>query len=545
MIHFAIPGQIYSTPVPEHVREIIRNRVEASRTAQKTMCKGELICASDALPRFYEHRLFSPAWSDGDGPLSLADAFIRRVENAERDGLRGGDYHLNAIIFLLNGLRAVRANEGFLDPVDLADLDLLLTDAFLVYSSHLLSGRVDPERIRAEWHVKGRKADLAAILESAIDSRQIDKALDDLSPPHPGYARLRQALSYYRTIPGRGEWQKIPDQRKMQRGDAGSQVAALRNRLTILGDLGSNNSRDGNVFDEEVENAVKRFQGRHGLIPDGIVGRTTFGDLNIRPEERIKQIEANMERWRWLPEAMGDRYVFVNVANFELGVVEGSDHVMTMRAIVGKHYQRTPVFSAKMTHLVLNPYWNIPVGIAVKEMLPLIRKDLDYLKKNNIKVFLVQGSQKTEVDPASVDWASVRSKGFNYFFRQEAGPMNALGRIKFMFPNKFNVYLHDTPHKELLQRPVRQFSHGCIRVEKPLELAEYLLRGDPRWTQENLLRALDGSLDRAVKLPQPIEVHVLYWTAWVDEDGTLQFRNDVYGRDKLVARALEEEPPRP
>jgi murein L,D-transpeptidase YcbB/YkuD len=312
-----------------------------------------------------------------------------------------------------------------------------------------------------------------------------------------------------------------------------------------LGDLDSTDNRDADVFDEGVENAVKRFQSRHGLIQDGVVGPATIGELNVRPEERIRQIEVNMERWRWLHETMGDRHIFVNVANFELGVVEGRHRVMTMRTIVGKHYQRTPVFSAQMTHLVLNPYWNVPASIAVREMLPLIRKNLDYLKNNSIKVFLVHGSGKTEVDPSTVEWASVSSEEFNYFFRQEAGPKNSLGRIKFMFPNKFNVYLHDTPHKELFERPVRQFSHGCIRIEKPLELAEYLLRGDPRWTQEDLLRALDGSVDRAVKLPRPIGVHVLYWTAWVDEEGTVQFRDDVYGRDMLVARALEEQPPGP
>jgi murein L,D-transpeptidase YcbB/YkuD len=242
---------------------------------------------------------------------------------------------------------------------------------------------------------------------------------------------------------------------------------------------------------------------------------------------------------------MGDRYVLVNIANFELAVVEGSSQVMSMRAIVGKHYQRTPAFSSQMTYLVLNPYWNIPTSIAVKETLPLIRKDLDYLKKNDIKVFLVQGSHKTEVDPASVDWSKVSSKEFNYFFRQEPGPMNALGRIKFMFPNKFNVYLHDTPHKELFEKPVREFSHGCIRIEKPLELAEYLLSGDPHWTRENLLSALEVSVNRTVRLPHPIGVHVQYWTAWVDDDGKLQLRDDVYGRDAPVARALEEGPPRP
>ncbi|MGE5840513.1 MAG: L,D-transpeptidase family protein [Deltaproteobacteria bacterium] len=545
LLHIVLPGLAGSTPLPEQVREILRNRVEASKGGQKITCKGELICGSNYLRRFYENRLFSPAWSDHHGPLTLTDIFVRRLEDAGTDGLRGGDYHLNAIISVLDGLRGVRANEGLFDPAELADLDLLLTDAFLLFSSHLLSGRVDPERIRAEWHVKGRKADMAAILESAIDSGQIDGALDSLSPPYPGYARLRNALSFYRALQGWGVWQRIPDKGKMQRGDADSRIAALRNRLMTLGDLDLKGNGEADVFDGNVENAVKKFQSRHGLTPDGVVGPATLGELNVRPEERIRQIEVNMERWRWLPETMGDRHIFVNVASFELGVVEGRDPVMTMRAIVGKHYQRTPVFSAQMTHLVLNPYWNVPVRIATKEMLPLIQKDLDYLEKNSIKVFLVQGSQKTEVDPSTVDWASVSPTEFNYFFRQEAGPKNSLGRIKFMFPNKFNVYLHDTPHKELFERPVRQFSHGCIRIEKPLELAEFLLRGDPRWTQEELLRALDGSVDRTVKLPRPIGIHILYWTAWVDEDGTVQFRNDVYGRDMFVARALEEAPPGP
>jgi len=216
-----------------------------------------------------------------------------------------------------------------------------------------------------------------------------------------------------------------------------------------------------------------------------------------------------------------------------------------LRAIVGKPYQRTPAFNAEMTYLVLNPYWNVPSDIARKEMVPLIKKDLEYLRKNSIRVFSGRNSARKEVDPADLDWSSFTSGYFPYFLRQDAGSKNALGSMKFMFPNRFNVYLHDTPDKGLFNRTVRQFSHGCIRIEKALELAEYLLAKDSRWTRETLLESLNVSVDRAIRIPDPIEVYILYWTAWVDEDGTVQFRNDIYGRDKPLAEALEEKPPSP
>jgi len=281
------------------------------------------------------------------------------------------------------------------------------------------------------------------------------------------------------------------------------------------------------------------------LAQDGVVGPATLEALNVPVEERIRQIEVNMERWRWLPQTLGTRYLLVNIANFELGVMEDSRRVMSLRAIVGKPYQRTPAFNAEMTYLVLNPYWNVPSDIARKEMVPLIKKDLEYLRKNSIRVFSGRNSARKEVDPADLDWSSFTSGYFPYFLRQDAGSKNALGSMKFMFPNRFNVYLHDTPDKGLFNRTVRQFSHGCIRIEKALELAEYLLAKDSRWTRETLLESLNVSVDRAIRIPDPIEVYILYWTAWVDEDGTVQFRNDIYGRDKPLAEALEEKPPSP
>lgn len=551
-IPLLVLGSVVSSLAPlsaallaDQARDIIRNRVEASGTPEKVVCRGELICESEVLPRFYENRLFWPAWSGSSGPLSICDVFIQALENANQEGLRGADYHLDSIKSLLGELRKQQAGEKRSEPAMFADLDLLLTDAFLIYASHLLNGRVDPVTIQAEWYVKSQKADLVALLKTALDLNDVKEALENVAPRHEGYTRLQGALESYRGIAERGGWGELVGKQKIAKGDSGERILALRNRLIHSGDFSSKESPEGDLFDDELENAVRRFQGRHGLAQDGVVGAATSEALNVPVGERIRQIEVNMERWRWLPQTLGTRYLFVNIANFELGVVEDSRRVMSMRAIVGKPYQRTPAFNGEMTYLVLNPYWNVPSDIARKEMIPLIKKDLEYLHKNNIRIFSGRDLERKEVDPADVDWSSFNSGYFPYFFRQDAGPKNALGSIKFMFPNRFNVYLHDTPHKDLFNRTVRQFSHGCIRIEKALELAEYLLAKDSRWTREAILEALNGSVDRAIKIPDPIEVYILYWTAWVDENGTVQFRNDIYGRDKPLAEALEEKPPRP
>jgi murein L,D-transpeptidase YcbB/YkuD len=539
----AVLPPVSAAPLGDQVRDMIRNRVEASRTPEEVVCRGELICESEVLPRFYENRLFWPAWSDGSEPLSLVDVFIEALQDANLEGLRGADYHLDSIKSLLGELRMQQAGGRRPEAAMLADLDLLLTDAFLIYASHLLNGRVNPETIRAEWYVKSQKADVVAVLQTVLDSKDVKKALENVTPHHEGYVRLRRVLADYGGIAERGGWGKLVGRQNIAKGDSGETVLALRNRLIHSGDFASKASPESDLFDDELENAVRKFQGTHGLAQDGVVGPATSEALNVSVEERIRQIEVNMERWRWLPQTLETRYLFVNIANFELGVMEESRRVMRMRAIVGKPYRRTPAFDAKMTYLVLNPYWNVPTDIARKEMVPLIRKDPEYLHKNSIRVFLGRDSDRKEVNPADVDWTHFASGNFPYFFRQDAGPKNALGSIKFMFPNKFNVYIHDTPQKDLFNRTVRQFSHGCIRIEKAPELAEYLLAKDPRWTRETILEALDDSVDRAVKIPDPIEVYILYWTAWVDEDGTVQFRNDIYGRDKPLADALEEKAP--
>lgn len=527
------------------IREVIRERLRKPGAHQRIVCSGELICASEKLQVFYESRLFRPVWSDDDGTLPIAGDFIQEVQYANQEGLRAADYHLHTLNSLLENLRNEEADEEPPSPDKFADLDLLLTDAFLMYASHLVNGKANPETFQVEWYVEGRKADPASLLDTALQTNLVGETLRSLHPPYPGYARLRQALAHYRILAESGGWEPIPSGESMRMGDSGSRIAALKRRLMVSGDLSGNQGADAEVFDRGLEDAVKRFQARHGLAPDGIVGPFTLAAFNVPASKRVTQIESNMERWRWLPQTLGVRYVTVNIANFELEVRDGARVIMGMRAIVGTPYQRTPVFSAKMTYIVLNPHWNIPSNIVKEEMLPEIHKSPDYLSKNRIKIFTNWDGKRTEVDPTSIDWPSVSPDALPFLFRQEAGPENPLGRIKFIFPNKFEIYLHDTPSRHLFRRITRQFSHGCIRIEKPVELAEYLLRGDLQWTKETLAAALESQVDKTVRLPEPVDVHILYWTAWVDKDETLQFREDIYDRDTPLARALEQGTPRP
>ncbi len=525
------------------VKELLRRRIESSGIPARIIVGDEPVYASDRLPLFYERRGYQPAWT-GDGKrMSQIEAMIHVLREAVREGFEPDDYHLEKIEALVSELNGRTRKEPRLTAAKSVDLDLLMTDAYLVYGSHLLAGRVNPETIDPEWHARRREADLAGVLEEALREERIEESLEALLPPQPGYARLRQALERYRELAVEGGWSRLPEGGKLQLGDRGEAVTSLRNRLVMTGDLGESAEENLDGFDEEVDGAVRRFQARHGLDIDGVVGPATRRALNVRVEERVSQIEINMERWRWLPQDLGWRFILINIANFELDVVEDEKNVMTMRIVVGRQYRRTPVFSDRMTYIVLCPFWNIPPGIVEKDVIPAVRKDPDYLSKQQIKVFQGWGAESKEIDPYSVHWSKVSLKDPPYRFRQDSGPNNSLGRIKFMFPNKFNVYLHDTPARELFAKTVRTFSSGCIRIEKPIELAEYVLSGDPKWSRKTILAEIEKWSEQTVLLPEAIPVHILYWTSWVEEDGTVHFREDVYGRDQLLISALEREPP--
>ena len=286
-----------------------------------------------------------------------------------------------------------------------------------------------------------------------------------------------------------------------------------------------------------------RFQRRHGLDADGVVGPATLAALNVPARERVRQIDVNLERWRWLPQDLGRHYILLNIANFELAVVDDSRVTLNMRTVVGRTYRRTPVFSDRVTYMVLNPRWSVPYNIATQDILPKLKADPNYLANMNMKLFEGWGADRRELSQSDVDWSQVTARSFNYHLRQEPGPSNALGQVKFMFPNPFNVYLHDTSARELFARTERTFSSGCIRLERPLDLAEYLLSDNGKWTRADLDRAVASGVEQTVNLSAPMPVHLLYWTAWSETEGPVQFRADIYSRDAPVRDALDEPPP--
>lgn len=316
-------------------------------------------------------------------------------------------------------------------------------------------------------------------------------------------------------------------------------VQSLRQRLWLSGDVDTLDVIDSFEFDEELEHAVRGFQERHGLETDGVVGRDTLAALNVPVEERIQQVLLNMERWRWLPEEMGSRYLMVNMAGFDLQLVENEATVMDMRVIIGRPYRSTPAFVAEMTHLVFNPYWNVPHKLALLDLLPAQQKDPQYLSRKGFRVFSDWSRDAIEVDPDSIDWSQYNENNFVFRLRQEPGAANSLGRIKFMMPNPHAVYLHDTPAQHLFRRAVRTFSSGCIRVEQPVRLATTLLQGKRRWTDGDVMQIIASRENRAVFLSRKIPVYMLYLTAWVDDAGRVHFRDDVYGRDLLVRKAWD------
>lgn len=347
------------------------------------------------------------------------------------------------------------------------------------------------------------------------------------------YRDLEDALERLRGTERQGGWPTFPAGPALKLGDRDARVLALRARLVASGDLSAEPVPDDPaLFDATLDTGVRAFQARHGLEPDGVVGRATTEALNVPIESRIAQIEVNIDRWSRLPSEMGARYFLVNAAGFTADLIENGQRVRRFRVVVGRPDRPTPVFSAVMTHLILSPYWNVPPGIQRNDVLPRIKTDPGYLADHHMT--LLGAATMQPVDPASVDWETMDGLTFNahYRVREDPGPDNPLGGVKFMFPNGYSVYMHDTPAQDLLTRTVRTFSSGCIRVEGALDLAVYLLREDPGWTRDRIERVIERGVEQRVDLPTPYTVYVEYFTAWVDEAGVLQFRSDVYERDR-------------
>ncbi len=478
---------------------------------------------------FYRSRALLPVWHDAlDGERKANAAALRAVlVGSASHGLDPAEYHVGEIDALWSSAA----------PEDRARLDLLLTDAFLRYATHLYEGRSRPRDVDPAWHIEGKRLDAAAFLSWVSDSTDFEAALARLAPPHPGYHRLCAALARYRGLAALGGWAAIDPGPTLHPGDRGLRVEALRRRLWQEGHL-LEEAEDPFLFDAALEAAVRRFQRLHTLEDDGLVGAATLAALNVPVAQRIEQIRLNLERWRWLPRDLGPRYLLVNMAGFELEGYAGGERRLAMRVIIGRPFRSTPAFSGRLTHVVFNPYWNVPRRIAEEDLVPAQLRDPDYLAARGIRVLEGWRPDARELDPARIDWASLSGRRFPYRLRQDPGPRNSLGRVKFILPNPFAIYLHDTPARHLFRRTVRSFSSGCIRVEAPERLLGFLFEGVPGWDGARIRALLEGGETVTERLSEPLPVYLVYLTAWVDGEGALHFADDIYARDAALAARL-------
>ena len=487
---------------------------------------------------FYQANGFQRIWLSGHRPRPQAMAVVSAIQRAEDEGLKATIYAVPDIARLESAASWNPLKKGF-DDEQAVDVELQLSYAFVKYATHLASGRTDPATVDPHWFVTPRQVDVTAVMTQAAGSGKVEEALRALAPQHPQYEHLRQTLARYREIAASGGWPTVPTTARLRYGSRGPEVAALRARLAASGDLAesapgraSASPAPAAVFDGAVSAALKAFEARHGLTPDGLLDDAVLHALNVPVEARIEQLTLNMERWRWLPESLGPRHIIVNVPTYRLDVYENGHVVLPMRVVAGKKENPTPIFMDRMENVVFSPYWNVPPNIARNETIPAVMSDPAYMDRNDME--LVKGNRV--VDPRSVSWSAVEAG--DYTFRQRPGAKNSLGHVKFIFPNRFDVYLHDTPADSLFARTERSFSHGCVRVEKPLELAEYVLRAQSEWTRERITAAMHSGSEKWVALKEPLPVYILYMTAWIDADGAVQFREDIYGHDQKQQKLL-------
>jgi murein L,D-transpeptidase YcbB/YkuD len=483
--------------------------------------------------QFYQKRDYQTAWIDGKSPRPQMDELIAALQHADREGLDASLYNASTL-----AARRAEAGKGFLtkkgfNEIEAVSLDAWLTYLYMQYASDLANGISDLSHADPAWRIRGEVFDPLTTLPDALEQNKVARSLDNLLPQDQQYQALRTALGEYREIAAKGGWPALPANLKLKPGQSNAAVPAMARRLAITGDYSGRVGEAQTVYGPDLQEAVKRFQLRHGLEPDGVVGRAVVAEMNVPADARVWQIELNLERWRWLPRDMGDRYIIVNIPEYRLEVWEKGRVPLAMRVVVGKKDTPTPIFSDQMTHLVFAPYWNVPQEIAENETLPAVMRDPAFLERTNMEVIDADGNQ---VDPGSVDLSDPAA----YRFRQRPGTSNSLGLVKFMFPNTFNVYLHDTPADSLFARAMRSFSHGCVRLEQPEALAQYVLADQPSWTPEKIQEAMHGEEESWVKLRQAIPVYLGYWTARVSSDGILQFRNDVYGVDGRQTQTLSQ-----
>ncbi|MEJ7694574.1 L,D-transpeptidase family protein [Daejeonella sp.] len=478
---------------------------------------------TDWAKKFYRERSFKLGWFKNNEIVPQANEMMTMISKAGEEGLDPKKYQFKDFKTMFANLEAAKADSAKFTEIQ-KEIDVALTGTYFVWASDYYRGVIIPkENKEIEWDVKRNKIKLHKALMTVLNERESKYSYAKFSPLHPEYARLKSALANYRKVQAAGGWPKVTST-KYAVGQKSPAVSGLKKRLGLA-------SADS-TFNAETVTALKNFQSAQGLKPDGNLGPETVKLLNVPVDQRIKQIILNMERWRWIPKSFEEDYLIVNIPEFRLRVFEKGKEALAMNVIVGKTMNSTPIFSDKMENVVLAPYWNVPASIVRDELGSKIANDPGYLERTNMELVDSKGNQ---VDPSQVDFSSVTRDSWKYILRKKPGPKNDLGDVKFIFPNTNDIYLHDTPHDELFSQAKRNFSHGCVRVERPLELAEYLLR-PVGWDMGKIQSTIAQGTEKHVRLKQVLPVYLVYFTAWADESGNVHFREDIYGHDRTLAQ---------
>ena len=512
------------------VSEALALEIEELAATGRLRIRGTEVASAELLVEVYEQNRFELTWTRSEQIGELLEA----IKATEADGLNPADYHVEEVQAgyqqLLSGVE-ITANER-------ADLDLLFTDSLIRLGYHERFGKLNPHTLDPQWNFRREKneVEVTTAILAAIDSTSLLAHLQTQFPRGVFYQRLRKGLARYRQIMANGGWPEFPDGPTLRPGERDERVEKLVQRLVATGDLPQGElATTDSIYDESIEAGVRHFQMRHGLDVDGIIGPSTVRALNIPVEHRVQQLRINLERTRWVFDDVSDEYILVNIAGFAAYVIRDGKVAWQTKVQVGKPFRKTPVFRDEMKYVVFNPTWTVPYSIATRDILPSIQADPDYVATRN---FDIKDRNGNLVDAKSIDWSKLSRGNFPYTLVQRPGPDNALGRVKFMFPNEHAVYLHDTPSKHLFGKAERAFSAGCIRVERPFDFAEVLM-GRDGWTQERFKEVLDSGEIRTVFLSKPLPVLLLYWTAEVREDGVVYFYQDIYDRDQSVADGLD------
>lgn len=510
--------------------EQIRTVLERENPEGRLMVRETVLSNAESIHRFYDSRDFGEAWSENGILLEKAYELRFEIKQSKYDGLNPATYHLALIEGFFQSFESNKQSGIANDVLAVADLDLLLTDAFFKLAAHLELGKVDPSKLKSNWDIsrKPQREDYVILLSQALQANQIRKALEKLYPDFSIYRKGREVVRRMDELQKRDtlNWKAIKVDQSLKLGQFDNAVPLIRQRLAFWGYLDPSFVSENKIYDSTVVLAIKDFQKSNGMEPDGSLGKNTAVALNASPSALMDVAALNLERLRWLPDTVREaEFILVNIANYQLDYINRLDTLLSAKVIVGKRYHESPIFSAPMSYIVFSPYWNIPTSITRSEIIPSVRKNPNYLQQKNMEVITTSGKV---VDPASINW---QSKSFPYLIRQKPGGNNSLGLVKFMFPNSHSVYIHDTPARSLFEKEDRALSHGCIRIQNPAKFAQILLKDDPKWTTARIEEAMHQTKEQIVSLPRKIPVVLVYLTFWADSNGQAHFRPDIYGRD--------------